>query len=643
MRRLGVLALLVSSLAVVAPSRVAADVSVEAEPVARKAVTSSPQTTGPGGSLSWGLDRIDQRTAVTSNRSYSFLTDGTGVNIYVLDSGVAGNHPEFGARVLNGWSYRSSGTAVASYNSALAANQQNPQNGIAACPNDGTHATNPLTFDNPAQPDMTDVGRTDNDGHGTHVAGIAAGDSVGVAKNANIIPVRALDSCGNGTRTMILEALAWILADHDANEKAVLNLSVGFGEQVSTVDNAIISLMNEGVLVVAAAGNSSVSACNNTPASTPGTISVGASTAADSESYFSNYGDCVDIFAPGGSDGLYGQPNQKIVSAYPYLSGVTNTYANLVGTSMAAPFLTGVLARYLQTMATAPTSATSGTAAGWAWVSSNATQNAITYYNSQRSPQTANRLLYVPPGMPAQVSALSAIPADASAMVNWSGNAAGISYTAIASPGNASCSTNGGNSCLISGLTNGTTYTVTVTGTNSDGTGPAATTTVVPAVPQTVPTAAVATSLNAAVTLSWGAVTASNATYVVTSSPPSAGCTTTSTSCAISGLKNGVSYTFSISTTYGFGIQSATPKSITARPGFVVRKTAVKRGSRTVLSSILTSPSKGKRTWSESGPCSISAGRLVAPKRKTTCLVKLTVAKYRSYPKMSTTLKVTVP
>ena len=634
MRRLAVLSLLVGLLAIVSPPQVSAESEFISEPVASKAVTSSPQTTGPGGAVSWGLDRIDQRTVVTSNRSYSFQTDGTGVNIYILDSGVAGNHPEFGTRVLNGWSYRSSSTALASYNSAIT----NPQSGLTACPNDGTHATNPLTFDNPAQPDASDFGRTDNDGHGTHVAGIAAGDSVGVAKNANIIPVRALDSCGNGTRTMILEALAWILADHDANEKAVLNLSVGFGEQVSTVDNAIISLMNEGVLVVAAAGNSSVSACNNTPASTPGTISVGSITINDTESEFSNYGDCVDILAPGGTST---QGGQKIVSAYPYLSGVTNTYANLVGTSMAAPFVTGALARYLQTMATAPTNSTTGNAAGWSWVSSNATQNAITYYNSQRSPQTANRLLYVPPGMPSQVTGLSAIPADGSAMVTWSGNAAGITYTASATPGNATCNSNGGNSCLISGLTNGTTYTITVSGTNSDGTGPAATTTVVPAVPQTVPTVAVS-SLNAAVKLSWTAVAAIGTTYVVTSNPPSSGCTTTSTTCAISGLKNGVSYTFSISTTYGFGIQSATPKSITARPGFIVRKTAVKRGSRTVLSSMLTSPSRGKRTWSESGPCSISSGRFVAAKRKTTCLLKLTVAKYGSYPKMTTTLKVTI-
>jgi subtilisin family serine protease len=241
-----------------------------AEPVASKAVTSSPQLSGPGNTVPWGLDRIDQRTPVSSSRSYSFATNGTGVNIYVLDSGVAATHPEFGARVLNGWSYRSSSNSLASYSAALAANQQDPQTGIEACPNDGTHAVDPTTYDNPAQPDPADVGRFDNDGHGTHVAGIAAGDSVGVAKNANIIPVRALDSCGNGTRTMILEALAWILADHDAGEKAVLNLSVGFGEQVPSVDSAITAIMNEGVPVVAAAGNSGTSACSSTPASTFG-------------------------------------------------------------------------------------------------------------------------------------------------------------------------------------------------------------------------------------------------------------------------------------------------------------------------------------------------------------------------------------
>ena len=652
MKRFMAAALLVSAVSVLGHVPASASVDVVSEPVARKMVTSSPQTTGPGGSLSWGLDRIDQRTAVTSTRSYSFATNGTGVNIYILDSGVAATHPEFGSRVLNGWSYRSSGTALASYNSALAAYQQDPETGIEACANDGTHAVNPLTFDNPAQPDPSDVGRTDNDGHGTHVAGIAAGDSVGVAKNANIIPVRALDSCGNGTRTMILEALAWILADHDAGEKAVLNLSVGFGEQVTSVDNAIIAIMNEGVPVAAAAGNSAVSACNSTPASTPGTISIGSSTILDTESEFSNYGDCVDIFAPGGSSLAGGA---KIVSAYPYLSGVTNTYANLTGTSMASPFVVGAMARYLQTVSSTPTSFTTGPTAAWTWLSGNATPNAITYYNSCREKLTPNRILFSPissgiqnPTPPGVVAGVTAVPSNNGAVVSWSNNDQVSTYKATATISEpctgtraAMCSVVGGNTCSLTGLTNGSTYTITVTGTNSDGTSPAASTTVVAGLPPEAPATITAASKNAAVALVWSA-SIPNATYVVTSSPPSVGCTTTTTSCTVAGLKNGVNYTFAISATSTTGLTSTTQPSVSARPGFVVKRSAVSKGSKTLLTSLLTTASRGKKTWSESGACSISSGRLVAPRRTTSCVVKLTVAKSGSYPKMTTPLKVTV-
>jgi subtilisin family serine protease len=255
------------------------DTAVFTEEIARTMVTSSPQTVGPdNGALSWGLDRIDQRTVVSSPVSYSFSSDGAGVKAYILDSGVNASHPEFGARVVDGWSYRANSIALASYRSALSAYAVNPNSGIRPCANDGTYAVNPTTFDNPASVDAADKAKTDNDGHGTHVAGIVGGDKTGVAKGVTIVPVRSLDSCGNGTRTMILEALTWILNDHVAGQKAILNLSIGFDSQVTQVDNAITDLMNEGVVVVAAAGNEASSACSNTPASTPGTISVGSST-----------------------------------------------------------------------------------------------------------------------------------------------------------------------------------------------------------------------------------------------------------------------------------------------------------------------------------------------------------------------------
>jgi subtilisin family serine protease len=192
------------------------------EEIARTMVMSSPQTVGPqNGALSWGLDRIDQRLAVSSPASYDFSEDGGGVTAYVLDSGVNASHPEFGGRVREGWSYRSSSTALSSYRDALAANALDPDEGIEPCANNGSFAVNPTTFDNPSSVDAADKGMTDNDGHGTHVAGIIGGDTTGVAKSVTIVPVRTLDSCGSGTRTMITEALTWILNHHVVGEKAI--------------------------------------------------------------------------------------------------------------------------------------------------------------------------------------------------------------------------------------------------------------------------------------------------------------------------------------------------------------------------------------------------------------------------------------
>ena len=310
---------------------------------------------------------------------------------------------------------------------------------------------------------------------------------------------------------------------------------------------------------------------------------------------------------------------------------------------MATPFVTGALARYLQTVASVPTNSTTGQTAAWNWLSTNATLNAITYFNVNRLPQTANRLLFVPSGIPPQqVTSLTALPTNSGAVVSWLGSVAGVTYTATATPGSATCSTVGGTTCTLMGLTNGSSYTISVTGTNNDGTSPAASTTVVAGLPPEAPSTFATSSKNAAVGLTWTASSVPGATYIVTSSPPSGGCTTTATACTISGLKNGTNYTFSISTKSTTGLQSVAPKTVSVRPGFVVKKSTVKKGSRTLLSWILTTPSRGRKTWSETGACYLSAGRLVAPRRATSCYLKLTVAKAGSYPKMSTTLKVTV-
>ena len=625
------------------------------EEIARTMVTSSPQTVGPeNGALSWGLDRIDQRTAVSSSASYDFTEDGGGVTAYVLDSGVNATHPEFGGRVRDGWSYRGSSTALANYKSALAAYAQDPNTGIRPCANDGTYAVNPATFDAPSSVDAADKGLTDNDGHGTHVAGIIGGDTTGVAKNVTIVPVRTLDSCGNGTRTMILEALTWIQNHHVTGQKAILNLSIGFDSQVTSVDNAIIAIMNKGVVVVAAAGNEATSACNNTPASTPGTISVGssandtsASPFVDRESYFSNFGQCVDIFAPGSS----------ISSTYSFLSGVTNTYATQSGTSMAAPFIGGAVARYLQLQDIAPDSFVTGPTAAWTWLLGNATQNAIVPFNTARTQQSPNRLLYVPPSA-VRVEQLQVAAAVNSAVVSWQNPQPNTTYVARATPGNASCTAVAVSSCTITGLVGGTSYLVTTIASQVSGKG-AASTTVTPLVtppppplvvvpppvvipPPEAPVETVFAVSNRAISISWSSVSSSlPVTYVVTNSLGATVCTTTATGCVVEGLVNGREYSFAVAAQTTVGTSPAAT-AIVARPGFIVLKTLVARKSSTRLTTFMRTVSTGKKSWSESGPCSIKASRLVAPSKKGKCVITLKVAKTKKYPAMSTRVTIVV-
>ena len=603
------------------------------EEIARTMVTSSPQTVGPqNGALSWGLDRIDQRLAVSSPASYDFSEDGGGVTAYVLDSGVNASHPEFGGRVREGWSYRASSTALTSYKEALASNAVNSNTGIEPCANNASYAVNPVTFDNPSTVDTADKGMTDNDGHGTHVAGIIGGDATGVAKNVTIVPVRTLDSCGSGTRTMIVEALTWILNHHVAGQRAVLNLSIGFDSQVTAVDNAITALMNKGIVVIAAAGNDATSACSNTPASTLGTISVGSSTNTDRESYFSNFGQCVDIFSPG----------SDIRSAYPFLSSVTNTYATQSGTSMAAPFVSGAIVRYLQLLDTAPTNFVSGPTAAWTWLRDNATLNVITYFNNARSPQTANRLLYVPPSS-VRVEQLSVLAASNSAVISWQNAQPNTTYVARATPGNASCSAVASSTCTITGLVGGTPYVISTVATNVNGRG-AASATVTPLLPIPPPTPTETSFVVAskALTLSWRSVSSAlPVTYVVTNSDGVAVCTTVETGCVVQGLVNGKEYLFTVAAQTSDGTSLASP-TIVARPGFRVVKTVVARKSQSLLTGFVRSVSTGKRTWSESGPCSIKGTRLVAPSKKGTCVITLRVAKTKKYPAMSTRVTIVV-
>lgn len=648
MRRItAVLALLCAALVTLAvPTTVQASTSAtEPEMIARAIGT---QTTGPSGFaapnnvMPWGIDRIDSRTG--RDNSFTYTTDGTGVKVYVIDSGVNATHLQFSSRVLFGWSYRANSAAVTSYNNANAAYNSNPARGIAPCAyKPSVHQFDPSTFDGVG--DVTDVGKVDNDGHGTHVAGIVGGLSTGVAKAVTLVPVRVLDSCGAGTETMVLNGLNWILADHELGEKAVVNMSIGFDSTATGIDVAIKNLLAEGIVVVAASGNDGKSACETTPAGTQGTISVGASTYNDLEPSFTNFGECVDIFAPG----------QSIVSTWP---SSPDMYVRESGTSMAAPHVAGAAARFLQSATVTPTTPTDV----WNWLKTNATCNAITYYKSSATDtsrvglaKTPNRLLAVdaPAAVPCAPNNVTATVASKSSVVSWEEVAADngsavTSYTAIASPGGRTCSITSGTTCTITGLVNNTPHSISVVANNAIGAG--ASSTAVTVLPIGIPgavAAVVAKAQKNALNVSWTQTEgdAVGITYVATASPGGGTCSSTEivmTSCTISGLINGAQYTVSVVGINVYGTGIATTLQSAARPGFTVKKSVVKKGSITSLSWLVSSISTGAKKWGESGPCSIVGTKLKTPKGTTSCVVVLKVAKTKKYPAMSTRVRIAV-
>lgn len=230
----------------------------------------------------WGLDRVDQPNLPLSS-TFTSTDQGAGVIAYVVDTGVLTTHQEFVGRTQTGFSAISDGR-----------------------------------------------GALDCNGHGTHVAGTIAGASYGVAKAATVVPVRVLDCNGSGYLSSVIAGLDWIAQNSEPGAKAVVNLSLGGGTS-STLDSAVENLVSRGMTVVVAAGNSAISACNASPARTPGALTVAASDINDRFATFSNHGSCVDIVAPG----------VAVTSAW--IASNTSTEV-LSGTSMAAPHVAGLVA-----------------------------------------------------------------------------------------------------------------------------------------------------------------------------------------------------------------------------------------------------------------------------------------------------------
>jgi len=240
----------------------------------------------------WGLDRIDHGSDdPLLDQTYTYYRTGSGVKAYIIDTGIRLTHNEFGDRATSGY-------------------------------------------------DAVDGGAADDcNGHGTHVSGTVGGATYGVAKSVGLVAVRVLNCSGSGTWSGVIAGINWVIVNHAAGDPAVSNMSIGGGAN-SSVDEAVRNMIADGVATAVAAGNGNQggraqNACNYSPARVSQAMTIGATNSTDTKASWSNYGSCVDWFAPGVS----------ITSAWKDSDIRTNTIS---GTSMATPHTTGVAALYLE-------------------------------------------------------------------------------------------------------------------------------------------------------------------------------------------------------------------------------------------------------------------------------------------------------
>ncbi|NUT37094.1 MAG: S8 family peptidase [Hamadaea sp.] len=378
---------------------------------------------------SWGLDRIDQR-ALPLDNSYTYANNGAGVKAYILDTGINFSHTDFGGRAVSGVD----------------------------------------TQDN-------DSDASDCHGHGSHVAGTVGGTSYGVAKGVTLVGVRVIGCNGSGTYAGVIAGVDWVTADHAAGARAVANMSLA-GPYDAGLNTAVERAINDGVVFAVAAANNNTDACSFSPAMVPAAITVGATTNTDTRASYSDYGYCVDIFAPGSG----------ITSAWIGSNTATNT---VNGTSMATPHVAGAAALVL-----AANPGFTPQQVRDKLVVNTATYNAVT----DPGPGSPNRLLYVG-GVtpPAQDFSMAVNPGSGNTGIGGSLTATVSTTTTVGSAGPVTLA-------VASGLPAGATATFSPATVTSGGSSTMTITTSASTAPGTYPVTLVG----------FGSYHAQNATFTLT-------------------------------------------------------------------------------------------------------------------------------